>query len=210
MGGVLPTMDLGWDKIIAEEIENMICRLKKRGINADKFTVELKGQNICDDWERPENEFRLLDGSIPETLFENPLDQHYRENRERENERKNKIDSDLTQDYFLEKMKRRMLQKNDKSKAPTEKNMVDILKQEHENKDYFEIGSWEELLWTLNKDRKEKKPEIQKKKRKPKTYKCDLCNCRYQHQDFVTFKKDKKICKKCKDIIDRLKNGGGE
>lgn len=34
-----------WDNIIKEEISNMIDRLRSRGIEADRFVVDIKGQN---------------------------------------------------------------------------------------------------------------------------------------------------------------------
>ena len=34
-----------WDNIIKEEIANMIDRLRNRGIDADRFIVDIKGQN---------------------------------------------------------------------------------------------------------------------------------------------------------------------
>lgn len=33
-----------WNEIIQEEVENMVCRLRERGIDADRFEVTVKGQ----------------------------------------------------------------------------------------------------------------------------------------------------------------------
>lgn len=38
-----------WDDIISEEVENMVCRLRDRGVNADRFVIEVKGQKRVDD-----------------------------------------------------------------------------------------------------------------------------------------------------------------
>ena len=37
-----------WNDIITEEVENMVCRLRDRGVNADKFIIEVKGQKKVD------------------------------------------------------------------------------------------------------------------------------------------------------------------
>ncbi len=33
-----------WNSIIQEEVENMVCRLRERGIDADRFEITVKGQ----------------------------------------------------------------------------------------------------------------------------------------------------------------------
>ncbi len=35
-----------WNEIVQEEIENMVCRLRERGIDADRFEVTVKGQRV--------------------------------------------------------------------------------------------------------------------------------------------------------------------
>ncbi len=52
-----------WDGIIQEEIENMICRLRDRGVNADKFEITIKGQRM---------EEKIIDNSFDNDDIETP------------------------------------------------------------------------------------------------------------------------------------------
>lgn len=54
-----------WDTIISEEVENMICRLRDRGVEADNFIVNVTGQKRI---EKPLEEDSINDDDFEEML----------------------------------------------------------------------------------------------------------------------------------------------
>ncbi len=66
-----------WNDIITEEVENMVCRLRDRGVNADKFIIEVKGQKKVDNIKELVEDFddEIADKKHNESIEVNSLEE---------------------------------------------------------------------------------------------------------------------------------------